>query len=59
MTRSITTSALVGGAAPVLAIAATVPASAQIVTGLPTGGDYSPYDTFAERWYDPGDWHGV
>ncbi|WP_152052716.1 hypothetical protein [Tautonia marina] len=59
MKRSITTSALVGGVTLALAVAASVPASAQIVTGLPTGGNYSPYDTFAERWYDPGDWYGV
>jgi hypothetical protein len=59
MNRSNTTSALIGGAALALAVASSVPASAQIVTGLPTGGNYSPYDTFAERWYDPGDWYGV
>ncbi|MEW4566781.1 hypothetical protein AB1L88_02850 [Tautonia sp. JC769] len=61
MNFRITTSAsaMVGGAALALAVAASTPVSAQIVTGLPTGGNYSPYDTFAERWYDPGDWFGV
>jgi hypothetical protein len=46
-------------AASALTIAAVwaPPASAQIV-GLPTGGSYGPYDSFAQDWYDPGDWYG-